>query len=1073
MKIYLVSTTAKCISLTAKLCENGGNLNSKPIYVFCEDKITLNEELEIASLYGGFFNIEVLTFKRYIKSRLENTNMLSQEASCMIVRKLLNKLKDELLCFKSLMLKPNLAVTIYEIISRLESAKVSSSNLNELLIKNEEKLSPALKNKIKDIYTIYKEYENYITENKIYDSNNYLALMPELVKNDENLKNAKIILSGFPSATMQREDIFRALNTITNDISAVVLGAKDSEFYTMETYDKLIKISPNSVVYNCFNDEIEEVNFIRQNLFNPQVFKKSFVGMNSKNVSIYESISPKTETKHVAKEILKEIRKGKRFKDIAVSVGSLTNYYPHISTLFKEYDIPFYVDKKTTLNEHPIYFYIINFIDLVRKGFSVEDFIKFTTSALFCTDRTLTDGLKNYVLKYALTRKALKTPFTKSEDSRFESFENLRSIAYSVYKNAENAKTAKEYVLAIKNMLESTNVYENLKTLSKKLNDINEIKYSNLNDKILDTTNNVLNEIEMLLGEEEISALDFKNLFISGALSSEIGSIPLFNDAVYVGECKDVKIKSVDVLFCMGLNGDVPFTKSDTSILTDSDLNELDGFKVVVEPKIKIVNMRERESVGVAIMSFKQKLYLSYSNITENGDASNKSEVVNYFIKMFNCVPIKESEFLKLSYTRGDISIEDFVSGYTSYNTAIKEVANLKALYETHNVDARKVIASLVKACESLNLDEFKNKIEDVLNGEVNEKRLTLKNEFFKNGYVSATALEKFFNCPYVSYVQNLLRLKDAENGQMKVYETGSLLHSVIELYVKNIEKVKDKESSDGVVEEVIAEVLKDEKYSKFIESPKYVHFFSGLKKESKRVCIAIYNSLKNSSFKPYLLEASFNDNEKFKAIRLHAKSGEYKMQGKVDRIDKFNDKIRVIDYKTGGKDVTDEAFYSGRALQLYLYLNAFINDKIKSAGAYYFPVSDTFSKKGEKNYVMRGKTIDDIDVLYATDNNLKENRSSEHVMVKLKKDGNLDARSSTLSEEEMSKYLEYAIKISENGIDEINSGFIKPTPYEGACSYCQYLGMCGFDKDNSCFRKVKNIKKSNIVKAVTDKEKV
>ena len=48
---------------------------------------------------------------------------------------------------------------------------------------------------------------------------------------------------------------------------------------------------------------------------------------------------------------------------------------------------------------------------------------------------------------------------------------------------------------------------------------------------------------------------------------------------------QSVRIKSAKVLYAVGLNGDIPFTKSDTSLLSDGDLNELDGFDIKVEPK--------------------------------------------------------------------------------------------------------------------------------------------------------------------------------------------------------------------------------------------------------------------------------------------------------------------------------------------------------------------------------------------------------------------------------------------------------------------------------------------------------
>ena len=122
MKLYYSKTTEECIKTGASLVNLNRSLDSKPCYVFCEDKITLNTELEIAKKIGGFMGVEVLTFKRYIKSKMPNVNMLSKESSVMVVRKIISELKDKLQCFNASLNNPNLAVTIYELISQIKSA---------------------------------------------------------------------------------------------------------------------------------------------------------------------------------------------------------------------------------------------------------------------------------------------------------------------------------------------------------------------------------------------------------------------------------------------------------------------------------------------------------------------------------------------------------------------------------------------------------------------------------------------------------------------------------------------------------------------------------------------------------------------------------------------------------------------------------------------------------------------------------------------------------------------------------------------------------------------------------------
>ena len=66
-----------------------------------------------------------------------------------------------------------------------------------------------------------------------------------------------------------------------------------------------------------------------------------------------------------------------------------------------------------------------------------------------------------------------------------------------------------------------------------------------------------------------------------------------------------------------------------------------------------------------------------------------------------------------------------------------------------------------------------------------------------------------------------------------------------------------------------------------------------------------------------------------------------------------------------------------------------------------------------------------------------------------------------------MKKYLDYAVKIAEKGVEEMTKGFIKPTPYEGACTYCEYGGMCGFDAKRNVERVASRVSKNTIISAV------
>ena len=1075
MKIYLQKNTSGVITKTALIAKKLNDCGVSRILIFSEDKITLSLELELAKVFdGGFMNVEVSTFKRYVSSKNQTAKMLSKESSCMAIRKIMSENassdgESALYNFKSA--SSGTALVLYELISQISSANVQIDDLKNLIEQDKENMSPALLNKLQGVIFVFEKYKEFTKNNGVYDSSDYLGLMPEILKKDGELKDTFVILSGFSSMTKQRVQIIEEISRHAKGVVAVALGKKNSDVYTNETADKLKSLEPNSSLIYESEDATCENDLILEYLYNPCVFKKDFAFFKTDKISILEAHNLGEETEEIARSIVSQVKSGKKFSEISVAFGDLNSYLPYVIKYFSEYEIPYYVDKATTLDAHPVCDFIVNYLNLVKRNFAKEDFINFVRSPMFNVNFNLIDELVCYVNQYALTRKALKTPFTALHENLKE-FEQLRKCAFEAFCYGEKAKTIGDFVDAIKNTIERVGVLENVEKCGRLLLNYGERARSEYNEKVGEKVISLLDSANVIGKEIPVKVNDFINVFLSGAKAVEISKIPLFKDAVCVGECKDVKIKSVKILYFAGLNGDVPFTKGDTALLTDGDLKELKGFKILVEPTISAVNKRERESVAVAMSSFSEKLILSYSDMSARGEATFKSEVISSISKIFG---VKTNRPKELTSVRDGESLNYENLGYlfSAKTPAYKNLALLLEPFKKKDDCASTIINTFNVFSKEIEEKGKENRLNGLIESEKKQKHLeNAKDLYFLDGYVSSTAIEKYFSCPYAGFVQNVLKLQEVKDGQMKVYETGTLLHELTEKYVKNISKVADERSSDELVEELFNEIWQAEEYKYYLESARYKHSFEDLKKEGKRVCFAIFNSYQNSDFSPYLLEVAFDDDKHFKAIKLNAKSGQYKIRGKVDRIDKFQDKIRVVDYKTGRIDAHDEKFYVGTKLQLFLYLNAFVKDGLSPAGAYYFPVKDGFNESESANYKMQGSTINDHEVFVASDNNIVQNRSSEYIPVKLNKDGSADSHSHALESDEFDKYLKYAVKVSENGVDEMVSGYISPTPYKGSCEYCKYGALCGFSVENGDKERcVKKINKETIINAVDYQE--
>ena len=1070
MKIFTLSTSGNIITKTAELVKSVLNSGKKCV-VFSEDKINLSLELEIArALGGGFFDVDVYTFRRYVHAVSPSDKILSQQSSVMLIRKILTELKDNLSCFKSSAGGPNMALTLYELISQLKSAKVSPENLLKL-IEGTSLADGALRSKLTDVHYVYDRYCQSVEKSGFYDRNDYLSLMPQTVKSDINVKNSVVILSGFSSVTKQRFDVFRALYDTALDLYAVVPYHKTGGVYTGETYKRLLEIDASATVEHetpTFN----ECELLRKYLFSPEVLKGDFKPFNTDKISLYKAYDTAEEIDFIAKDIISEVRlSGNRYKDLAIAVGSLDETLPYIKRAFKDYEIPFYFEKQTSLLEHPLSSLILAFLDFARKGIQVKEFIKIVGNTTFIPDKQIADGLITAVYKNSISRFVIRKQFEFTSEN-LAVYEDYRKKAVFVAEQLSKCKTVKDFTTVLKNTLTMLGVKENLELLSKELIGLGELVTAQFNDGALLKVYSVLEEMENVLGESKITALDFKRVIQSGLDATKVGLIPILNDAVYVGEIKDIKFKGAKVLYCASLSGDVPFTKADTSLLTDSDLSVLDGFDVIVEPKIKVVNDRERENVLMTLTSFKDKLKLSYSLVNSLQNAVHKSELIKSITKIFNLHALTKQE-IDDGIKEGLLEYKKYeVGAFSSKQTALRQIAWLYSGYKTGAKSALNKVASFYEALNDLNEYELTLKANELLTDKVSEEYIdTTYVQNLSQGEISATTLETFFSCPYKSYASHVLRLQETETGEVRANETGTMLHSVLELYVKQLSKVSDKLSSDALVESIFAELLTLPDYAKYLsENPVLEFQLQRTKKEAKRVCFEVFTNQLKTKFIPTYFEKRFGKGQEFPAITLHPNSGDIGVRGMVDRVDYYGDNVRVIDYKTGAIDSSSEAFYTGNKLQLYLYMNAFTADGKRPAGAYYYSVKDDFAKS-EGAPVMEGNTLLDSDVIVATDEDINLNKKSSMVKVALKNDGGVYSKSSTLTEDEFLKHLEYSKLVSEKCVDEMRTGFITPTPYEGACAYCKYGAMCGFScLEGGVERKENGVDKTTIVNAV-DKE--
>lgn len=1076
MKIYTVNATCELAGVVADLA--GGNPLDNRI-IFCEDKFTLESEIALSKKYGGTFGTRVFSFNRFMHKYLPDSGeILSPESASLVIKRLLLENKGELTCFKNVY-DPNLSSAVYELIAQLKSAKISPADV----FRAAEGSSGILKRKLDDIYILFDAYEHFIAEKGLTDGNNRLSRLPEFFNTDAAIKNTDVIVAGFPSLNRTLCNIFKSLAKNAKSLTFALVAGENKGVYTNETFDFAMREFGAEHIAVGGSRTRER---LLSSLFMPSA--KNRGGEFCPDVHIYRAQSVNEEVGYAAKLIASGVRQvggiAPNYKNYAVCAENIDDYYLTIKRVFSDYGIPCFFDRTTDLKKHPLTNLVCAYIDTVRRGFAVSDYLRFVKNPLICPDKGISDGFENYVLKHVIDRKGIFKKFT-CRDDMLEEFEKVRAFTTGLFETEYFRKKEKTIAFSsavdmINDLLEKIDAESGIERLSEELTDFNREELAAVNAQAYEKFTDVLSAAARILGDKIMPLSEVKNVIVSGMAACKISVIQEFSDCVFVGDFRSVKYKEYPVLFALGMNDGVPSTKFDSALLCDRDIAGMEEFDVSVEPKIKEVNKRNRENTCMALAAFGRKLYLSWAGRNADGQESKKSEIVDYVTAIFSESGENGRRIVVSDKFSNDVSAEK-VGGergkrykalpYMTERSSAFGFAREISAFKEGEKNEFEAAASFYAVMKEKGLRALPDGLLGAVNTEIG---------YYTDGVnyaakdISATAIEGFFRCPYKNFLQRGVRLNSREEGDMRANVIGNLIHEAAEEFTARVNFDDTDLSARTLAENIFEEISQREEYSRYRATGAGKAVFAFLKKETVRFCLNVFNGCNNSSFRPAFGEIAFGFGGNLPAIAIDTRNGRRKIIGKADRIDTFENKMRIIDYKTGTVDGNDdENLYSGKKLQLYLYAKAF-SDKFSPVGAYYFPIADNYGEDEEAVMAMKGKTLADLKTASEIDNTITdENRKGRFVSANLteKKGGGFRYDSMLLTREEFDAYLDYAIKIAAEGVSEINEGVIIPSPDEKACEFCEYHGLCGYDGalDGRTREINEKITKESVVKALKE----
>jgi len=1084
----------------------GQKLNEKQLLIVPE-QYTLQAEVELIHDLNcdGIMNIEVMSFNRFCTQVINETGALLETeinslGKAMVLRSILDEHHDELLVFGDISRKNGFVEKLSTLMSEMKRVGIEAEDLNKKLVSSDMNL--LVDRKLKDVALILEYYQAFMAKG-YFDEEDKLSAVINRLETSQLLKHTRVYFDGFDSFSNQEYMLMEEMMRLSKESTFALTLEQDNPIFepVIRTFKKIRKVVDRLGLEEMKKElvghsEFEDLESLRREFFS---YPYTPYDKTVEHICLHMNNNVYDEVENIAKDICRQIKKGARYKDLAVVTGNIEGYTSIIKRIFSEYDIPYFIDDKVSIMNHPIIKFILSSLYCLNSGFKKEDVLKVVKTGLTDVDEKVIPLFENYVLKRGFRGNRWLEPF---EDEVLEvERDKLIQPLMHLKENFSSKKTIGDMTRVLFDYLIISKIPEKIETW------IEYLQAENALDKVQESTQiwnmiiEIFDQLVELEGDDIKTIKEYLRILEAGFTEVSLGLIPPSIDQVVIGSIERSKSKTTKGLYVIGLNdGVIPKKYSDEGILLDDEKQILKEDGLDLETDAASIMARDYFSTYVAFSKATEFIHMNFSLADYEGKALRPSIYIDKLQRVFPKLEVK-------SHIIENQSPIDAYNPYSHYNLLTEKLrryaddyvideAWLSVLAWYHAQDEWHGKTNRLSA--ALFYDNQVNQISKKHSKELYD--LPLKS--------SVSRLERYERCPFSHFVHYGLKPKRRQEYEIRLPDIGSLFHKTLEFFDAKMKKNHmdwqsvSREETFDMIEEIVDELVSDYNSQIFESSHRYQYLIKKLKRVGKRAAWTLVTQVKQGEFVPYAHEISFSTKgfeQSVPPIVIELSSGDRMMlEGQIDRVDLFDQDgkkyIKVIDYKSGSKKFSLSEVYQGLQLQLVVYLDAILEnsdffrvDELYPAGVFYFKIDDPILEseilKGEmteneilKALKMDGLLLEDLSIATAMDQQIHENRKSNVIPFELKKDDSISSRSKVAKADEFLSLIEY-VKDTIKGIgDQISDGVTKIDPVKlgtmTGCQSCDYQSICQFDQSfGNRYKYLKNYKDAEVLEAIKERE--
>ncbi len=929
--------------------------------------------------------------------------------------------------------------------------------------------SRGLAQKLRELSAVYAAYDALVAASYL-DSRDDLTRLYEALEGADSFSGCTVAVDSFEGFTQQELKVLSRLMTQADRVLVSLctdgLSKEDAGLFALvdRTRRQLtaiageqgVEVLPPVTLIRSPRFHNENLKLLEAQIFCPE---EVLTSPDHEGLTLYRARDVFDESEFVAASIRRLVMEGLRYKDITIICRNPSQYYGSLDVALKKRDIPCFMSQPVRVDAEPVTRFLLGAFEAVQNGLATEELLELLKTGVSGFRAAEISDLENYAYLWRLSGPAWRESFARhprgfgwemtEEDglelSRLNALRARLVPPLEAFAAATADCSGAEMSQACYDLLISFGLEETLPEYCRQLELAGEDAIAARQLRVWDLLMEILDQLHSILGDRRTTRERYYRLLKEVLSAEDVSDIPETADQVIFGTAEQVRQTAPRVVFLMGVTqGDFPQNPKAAGVFSDAERRELIELRLPLGDPLEQRAIEERYLAYSVACLASEGLILSWP-MSAGGEDKEPSELIVGVRGVFPTLR-PEQELPESFFANSREAAFSRMAARWRERTPAAE-----ALRRFVREDPGQ--AGRLEALERAAGQRPQRLRDPALAKRVYGERI----------FLSPTQIETFHSCPFKYFCRYGLNARERRPAEVDVLQYGTLMHYLLEKVFSQPREVRGGWTEDELrdfIDRRIEEYAGENLGGMEQLSSRQRYRLGRMGASAHKLIRHLELELAQSQFVPEHTEMKLGRDAP--TLRVETGDGDVvTVGGTIDRVDVLHypgerSYVRVIDYKTGGKDFRLGDVLYGLNMQMLIYLAALVQDGRRfPAGILYVPAAEPnvsaqrgaapeeIEKAELRQLRMSGLVLSDSEIITAMEAGAK----GVFIPAALKKDGTPDSHSSVLSEGELIRVLEYSRRLIATMGRELLRGQAAAKPNmknRSACEYCPYAAVCG-----------------------------